>query len=64
MKEEGGVQTKKRQVSRTFTFNVNGKNVRVCQSFFLATLDFGEKYVELALQQDQQCTYSSGENGG
>ena len=61
MTPEGGVQTKKRHISRTFTFNVNGKDVRVCKSSFLATLDVGDKYVEHALQQDQQGTYSSGE---
>ncbi|KAK7506012.1 hypothetical protein BaRGS_00002734 [Batillaria attramentaria] len=44
------LKLKKRQVSRAFTFNIDGQIHRVCKNFFLATLALSETYVDHAMK--------------
>ena len=47
-----GSPTKKRkQVTRTFTFHVNGQNMRVCKQFFTSTLGISRQTVETVMKK-------------
>ena len=51
-RDSTGSPTKKRkQVARTFTFNVNGHSIRVCKTFFTTTLGISRKTVETAVKK-------------
>ena len=45
----GSPSKKKKQVTRTFRFNVNGSAIRVCKSFFTSTLGVSRKTVDTAM---------------
>jgi len=47
----GSPTKKKKQVARTFSFQVKGQNLRVCKQFFISTLGIGRKTVETALKK-------------
>ena len=49
---KGGEQ-RTREVTRRYKFDVDGKSVRVCLKFFIATLGIGIKTVDYALKRKQ-----------
>lgn len=53
-----------RKCSRTFIFKTDDNNVRVCKSFYLKTLDIGEKNIEFALKQNKSGTFASRDKRG
>lgn len=46
--------THTRECSREYTFLVDGKRVRVCKGFYLATLDVSDKAVRIAMEKRKQ----------
>lgn len=46
---KGTPSKKRKQVARTFTFDVNGRSVRICKTFFITTLGIGRKTVDTSL---------------
>lgn len=56
---------KKRKVAREFYFKIEEKEVRVCKTFFTATLDVSNMYVDHAMKHcSSSGTYASQENRG
>ncbi|KAK3085282.1 hypothetical protein FSP39_001017 [Pinctada imbricata] len=53
-----------RKITRQFSFVNKGAQVRVCKTFFLKTLDIGEKTVEYALKSNSHKTFSSQDKRG
>ena len=48
-----GGEKRTREVTRRYKFAVDGKSVRVCRKFFIATLGIGIKTVDYALKRKQ-----------
>lgn len=55
---------KKRQIYRSYSFEVDGEKIAVCKTFFLATLDIGESYVNHASTHKQGGVFGSAEKRG
>lgn len=50
MNEENEPVTQKKNVHRSYSFNVGGNPVKVCKTFFLATLGISETFAHHAFK--------------
>lgn len=48
---------KKRNVHRSYSFNIDGNHVKICKNFFLATLGIGEAFANHAFKNEQDGVY-------
>lgn len=63
-KDPTPLSKKKRTVSSAFFFTVGDEKVRVCRRFFLATLAIGEAYIQHAMMNSQQGTFTGCDGRG
>ena len=59
-----GEKANKRDVARTYTLRVKGRNIRVCKTFLLDTLSIGRKTVDVALKKCCNGVYSGTDQRG
>jgi hypothetical protein len=55
---------RRRKTARVFSFQINSQQIRVCKSFFIKTLNIGEKYVHTALKSKIAGTFGKVDGRG
>ena len=61
---DGTTISKKRNIARQYSVNVQGQKHNVCKKFFLKTLDVGERYVDHALKNKTEGVFGSSDRRG
>ena len=55
---------RKRDVHRTYSFDIDGSKIYVCKKFFKKTLDIGDAYIDNAVQNQSGGVYTGSDKRG
>ena len=56
--EAGNIESKRKQVTRKFYFDIDGARLQVCKTFFLKTLSVGKAYINHAMKNKEEGHFS------